>query len=157
MGQEFPQKSFQLRSQFRGDFAIIHVLSSLVGVRTSHYSEDHSGGRHLFASPSGSGMAKVALGAGHLASREKIGEPPTRTSPLPAHGGKRIICAVSATRKTEARESRALSRNCNRIRIRADQWGRVVLRRMRRRLEAGSQETLHAVCMNLRMKGKVRK
>ena len=40
MGQEFPQKSFQLRSQFRGDFAIIHVLSSLVGVRTSHYSED---------------------------------------------------------------------------------------------------------------------
>ena len=60
-----------------------------------------------------------------------------------------------ATWKTEARESRALSRNCNRIRIRVDQWGQVALRRMRRRLEAGSQETLHAVCMNLRMKGKV--
>ena len=66
---------------------------------------------------------------------------------------KRIIRAVFATGKTESRENRELSRNCNRIRIRADQWGRVVLRRMRKRLEAGSQETLPAACMNLRMKG----
>ena len=66
---------------------------------------------------------------------------------------KRIIRAVFATGKTESRESRELSRNCNRIRIRADQWDRVALRRMRTRPEAGSQETLPAACMILRMKG----
>ena len=34
----------QLRSQFRGDFAIIHALPFLAGVRTSHYSEDRPEG-----------------------------------------------------------------------------------------------------------------
>ena len=39
-GVRVPPKTFQLRSQFRGGFAIIHESSFLVGVRTSHYSED---------------------------------------------------------------------------------------------------------------------
>ena len=40
-GKSSPKKTFQLRSQFCGVFAIIHVSSFLVGVRTSYYSEDH--------------------------------------------------------------------------------------------------------------------
>ena len=64
LNEKWGKSGFELIYQLRRDCGIIHGVASLVCVRTSHYSEDHSGGRHLFASPSGSGMAKVALGAG---------------------------------------------------------------------------------------------